>query len=128
VSLSTEPASAGQVDHPDAAALAAARAAARQAHLVIATEIRGTIQALLAGGRAGQEQYCLRLLDQVRAFGYTGLQTATVDVYFSERDRHAELTWSASGPATFTVFDNDLSGVPSGEPGEATPFPVPPTP
>jgi hypothetical protein len=128
VSLSTEPASAGQLDHPDAAALAAARAAARQVHLVIATEVRGTIEALLAGGRAGQQQYCLRLLDQVRALGYTGLQRATVDVYFSEQDRHAELTWSASGPSTYTVFDNDLGGVPSLEPGESTPFPAPPSP
>ena len=128
VSISTEPVRAGQVDNPDAAALAAARAAARQAHLVIATEIASTIKALLAGGRAGQQAYCVGLIDQVRALGYSGLQTATVEVYFSERDRHAELTWSASGATTYTVFDNDLGGHPSLLPGGTTPFPAPPTP
>ena len=128
MSISTEPVRAGQVDNPDAAALAAARAAARQAHLVIATEIASTIKALLAGGRAGQQAYCVGLIDQVRALGYSGLQTATVEVYFSERDRHAELTWSASGATTSTVFDNDLGGHPSLLPGGTTPFPVPPTP
>jgi hypothetical protein len=128
VSVSTEPVNAGQVEHPDAAALAAARAAATSANVVIATEIASTIRAMLAGGRAGQQTYCLGLIDQLRAFGYTGLRTATVEVYFSERDRHAELTWSASGAPTYTVFDNDLGGVPSPEPGETTPFPAPPTP
>jgi hypothetical protein len=127
-SVSTEPVSAGEVENPDATALAAARAAATSASVVIATEIGATIKAMLAGGRAGQQAYCLGLIDQLRAFGYTGLRTATVEVYFSERDRHAELTWSASGAPTFTVFDNDLQGLPSLEPGTTTPFPAPPTP
>ena len=128
VSVSTEPVSAGQVEHPDASALAAARATATSATVVIATEIGTTIRAMLAGGRSGQQAYCLGLIDQVRAFGYSGLRTATVEVYFSERDRHAELTWSASGAPTFTVFDNDLQGFPSLQPGATTPFPAPPTP
>lgn len=128
VSVSTEPVSAGQVEHPDAAALAAARAAATSARVVIATETAPTIKAMLAGGRAGQQAYCVGLIDQLRALGYTGLRTATVDVYFSEQDRHAELSWSASGAPTYTVFDNDLQGAPSLEPGATTPFPAPPTP
>ena len=128
VAVSTEPASAGQVDNPDPSTLAAARAGARRATLTIATEIVTTIRALLARGRAGQQAYCTGLVDQLRVLGYSGLGAATVDVYFTERDRHAELTWSASGASTYTVFDGDLGGDLSRLPGGTTPFPAPPTP
>jgi hypothetical protein len=128
LAISTEPAQAGTVDHPDAAALAAARTGARQATVIIATEIASTIRARLAGGRAGQQAYCMALLDQVRALGYGGLETAKLEVYFTERDHHAELSWSASGGSTYTVLDGDLGGDLSKLPGGTTPFPAPPTP
>ena len=128
VAISTEPAAAGLVDHPDAAAVAAARAGARQATMIIATEIPSTIRALLAGGHAGQQAYCAGLLDQLRGIGYTGLQSARVEVYFTERDHHAELTWTPAGGTTYTVLDNDLGGDLSRLPGGTTPFPGPPTP
>jgi hypothetical protein len=128
VSVSTDPASAQAVDTPDAAALAAARAAARRATLTIATEVVPTIRALVARGRAGQQAYCAELLDQLRALGYTGLESARVEVYFSESDRHAELSWTPSGATTYTVFDNDLGGDLDRLPGGTTPFPAPPTP
>lgn len=128
LAISTEPAAAGDVEHPDPTSLAAARGAARTVSVTIATEIASTIRGLLAGGHSGQQAYCLGILDQVRALGYSGLRSATVDVYFTERDRHAELTWSASGATTYTVFDNDLGGDVNRLPGGTTPFPAPPTP
>jgi hypothetical protein len=126
VAISTEPAAAGQLAHPGATSLAAARAAARRATLTIATEVPATIRTLLAGGRAGQQAYCTGLLDQLRGVGYTGLTSAAVEVYFTERDHHAELVWSPSGAATYTVFDNDLGGDPNQLPGGSTPFATPP--
>lgn len=100
LAISTDPAAAGYVTDPSAAALSRARMAARQATVIIATEIAATIRGLLAGGRAGQQAYCTGLLDQFRALGYGGLTSATVEVYFTERDHHSELRWSASGPVT----------------------------
>ncbi|HEX3606232.1 MAG TPA: hypothetical protein VH134_09945 [Candidatus Dormibacteraeota bacterium] len=127
VAVSTEPAAAGELDHPSAAGLVTARAAARRATLTVATEIASTIRALLARGRAGQQAYCAGLLDQLRAFGYTGLESAHVDVYFTERDRHAELTWTPTSSG-YAVFDGDLGGDLSRLPGGTTPFPAPPAP
>ncbi|HEY2702872.1 MAG TPA: hypothetical protein VGL20_04205 [Candidatus Dormibacteraeota bacterium] len=127
VAVSTEPAAAGLVDHPGPAAVAAARAEARQATMVIATEIPSAIRALLAGGHAGQQAYCAGLLDQLRGLGYSGLESARIEVYFTERDHHAELTWTPAA-TTYTVLDNDLGGDLSGLPGGTTPFPGPAAP
>lgn len=128
VAISTDPAAAGFVDRPDAAAMGAARAGARRLSMIIATEIAPTIRALLAGGNAGQQAYCTGLFDQVRALGYGGLESATVEVYFTERDHHSRLSWSAAGGSTYSVLDGDLGGDLSRLPGGTTPFPVPPTP
>jgi hypothetical protein len=129
VAISTEPAAAGlTADHPAAAAMVTARTAARQATMIIATEIASTIRALLAGGHDGQQAYCAGLLDQLRGMGYTGLQSARVEVYLTERDHHAELTWTPAAGTTYTVLDNDLGGDLSRLPGGTTPFPGPPAP
>jgi len=129
VAVSTEPAAAGFPTASDPASVAAARAAARQLVLTVATEVTSSIRGLLAGGDAGQQRYCQGLLDQLRTLGYTGLESARVEVYFTERDRHAELRWTPSAPSTFAVFDNDLSGGDLGRlPSGTTPFPAPPTP
>jgi hypothetical protein len=126
--ISTEPAAAGFPRGSGAAALGAARAGARRLALTIATESLPTIRELLARGRTGQQAYCAALLEEVRALGYGGLESASVVVYFTEKHRHAELAWSPTG-ATYTVFDNDqLGGDLSGTPSGTTPFPAPPTP
>jgi hypothetical protein len=126
--VSTEPAAAGFPHGSDTAALGAARAGAHRLALTIATESLPTIRGLLARGRTGQQAYCTALLDELRALGYVGLESARVDVYFTEKHRHAELAWSPAG-ATYTVFDNDqLGGDLGSTPSGTTPFPAPPTP
>lgn len=127
VGLRADPATAGYVDESDAQAAAAARAKFTDVFLVVASESLPTLRAMVALGDAGQQQYCEQLVDRLRGVGYTGIQQATVMVFFGEADRHATLTWSKAAGYSFRILDNNLNGslvtpVPS-----ATPFVAPPT-
>lgn len=125
VGLRADPATAGYVDESDVSAAAAARAKFTNLFLVIASESLPTLRALLTGGNAGQQQYCEQLVEQFRSMGYSGLQTATVAVFFGESDQHARLTWSKAGGYAFTVLDNNLNGALLTPVPSATPFALP---
>lgn len=127
VAIAASPVAAGYVPITDAAATVAARPHLTSVTLVLATESLVTIRALLAGGDPAQQAYCVKLLDGLRATGYSGLTAATVDVYFGEQDRHAELTWNPTAGYRFTVFDNDLRGTQINPNPSGTPFPTVPT-
>jgi len=125
VGLRADPATDGYVDETDAAAASAARARFSDILLVIASESLPTLRTMLQGGNSGQQQYCEQLVEQLRTQGYSGLQQATVAVYFGESDRHAELSWTKAAGYSFTVLDGNLGNslltpIPS-----ATPFIIP---
>ncbi len=85
--------------------MAAARAKVTTLRISLATERLNTIQGLLAYPQdAGQEQYCIDVVDHFRALGYTGLTKATVLVFFTEADRHAALGWTQPGGYTYKVL------------------------
>ncbi len=125
VGLRADPAQAGYVDESDPQAASAARARFTNLFLVIASESLPTLRALLTGGNPGQQAYCAQLVEQLRSQGYTGLQTATVAVFFGESDRHATLSWTRAGGYTFTVLDNNLNGALLTPVPSATPFAIP---
>lgn len=126
VAVRTEPQLAGFVDRSDPRAVASARAKATNLTISVATERLNTIQGLLAFRQdAGQEQYCIAIVDHFRALGYTGLTAVTMFVYFTEADRHATLSWTRAGGYTFKVFDNDLRGNAFSPGPTATPLPSP---
>jgi len=125
VGLRADPTQAGYVDETNPTLASAARARFTDATVIIASESLPTLRDLLQRGDAGQQQYCQQLVEQLRAQGYTGLQQATVAVFFGEGDRHAELTWTKAGGYVFKVLDGNLGNslltpVPS-----ATPFVTP---
>ena len=126
VAITVGPVSAGNVSLGDPAAMTAARLAVTSVQLKVAAEDRGTITGVLAyNGHAGQESYAEALLDHVRQIGYRNVTTASVDVYFTEADHHATLTWTTQSGYSYAVFDGDLKGsseVP--DPGQ-TPLPDP---
>jgi hypothetical protein len=126
VGLRADPASAGFVDESDAAATAAARSRFSDILMIIASESLPTLRALLAGGDAGQQQYCQQLVEQLRTQGYTGLQQVTLAVFFGESDRHAELSWSHAAGYSFKILDNNLNGALQSPIPTATPFTTPP--
>jgi hypothetical protein len=127
VALRIEPEQNGYVKLGNFPAAKAARHSITSMLLVIATEDGHTIVGLLAwpGGDQGQEQYCIALLNRVRAFGYDNLQSAQVNVYFTEADEHAQLSWSRSTGYTYRVFDNDLKGTYLRPLPSTTPIPTP---
>lgn len=128
VAIASVPAAAGYVAPGDVGATSAARPRLSELTLVLATESLATIRALLAGGDSAQQTYCVTLLDGLRTTGYSNLTKATVDVYFGEQDRHAELAWTPAAGYTFSVFDNDLRGTQFNPNPSSTPFSTVPTP
>jgi hypothetical protein len=126
VGLRADPAAAGFVDESDPNATAAARGRFSTIFVILASESLPTLRALLAGGDAGQQQYCQQLVDGLRTQGYTGLQNVTMAVFFGENDRHADLTWSRGGGYTFKILDNNLNGALQTPIPTATPFATPP--
>jgi hypothetical protein len=127
IGLRADPATAGYVDETDTTATSAARAKFTDMLLIVASESLPTLRALLQSGDAGQQQYCQQLVEQLRAQGYTGLQKATVTVFFGESDRHAELSWSRSGGYSFKILDNNLNGALLTPIPSTTPFVTPVT-
>lgn len=127
VGLRADPAQAGYVQETDAQAAAAARAKFTNIFLVVASESLPTLRALVELGNAGQQKYCEQLVQQFVDEGYTGLQTATLAVFFGESDRHATLSWTRAGGYTFQILDNNLNGALVTPVPSATPFVAPPT-
>jgi hypothetical protein len=130
VAIQADPERAGYVDASNTNAVTAARHATNHVMLVIATELRDTMEGLLANATdAGQEAYSVAMLDQVRAFGYDSLASAEVVVFFTEADLHSKLSWTARGGYSFKVNDNNLLGTPLNPPPKPySPLPIPVTP
>ncbi|MHB8719095.1 MAG: hypothetical protein ACYDAC_09435 [Candidatus Dormibacteria bacterium] len=125
VEILAEPVAVGYIDVGDAAAVVAARRATTSLTLVLASEERGTISGLLdTGSHAGQEAYVKAVLGLLQGLGYDHLRSATVDVYFSERDRHAQLTVSGRSYA-YTVYDDDRPPAAIHIVAGGTPLPLP---
>jgi len=128
VDLTTQPAVAGYVALGVQSLVTAGRHAMTSLTLVLATEERGTIAGLLnTGSHPGQEAYAISVLTALRGLGYDHLTSAQVQIFFSERDKHAQLTWSAKGGYSFAVFDDDLRGTSRLPALGGTPLPSPPT-
>ena len=128
VAMSTRPQAAGDIERTDPAKVRSARAAATGMVLVIATENLRTISGLLSGGDTAQQSYCTQIVEQLRALGYSGLTKVTLFVYFTEQDRHAQLTWTPAAGYAYTVYDNDLRNARFTLPPSSTPFGSVPTP
>lgn len=126
IGLRAEPQSAGYVDETDLAATQAARGKFTGVSMIVASESLPTLRALLARGDAGQQTYCEGLVDQLRARGYSGLQSITLTVFFGEADRHATLTWTAAAGYRYTILDNNLNGALLTPIPTTTPFTTPP--
>jgi hypothetical protein len=126
VAIHTDPVKSGFIKVGDPAAEKAARHEVTNLLMVVATELRGVIEGMLAfHTHADQRAYCAALLDHLRQVGYDSFTTATVLVFFTESDEHAKMTWKASTGYTFVVNDNDLAGT-GLSPGPAqTPLPSP---
>ncbi len=125
VALRSDPVLAGYIQLGDKAKVAAARHAATDLFMVVATEDRYTIQGMLAfPTHAAQQQYCQSLLDYIRADGYDSITSATLLVFFTESDQHSKLTWSRKSGYTFNVFDNDLRHTALVPSASATPLPA----
>jgi hypothetical protein len=127
VGVRTDPEIAGFVDRSDPRAVAAARAKITSLIVALATERIHTILGMLAFPQdSAQEQYCIAVLQHFRVVGYTNLTKASVIIFFTEQDDHADLNWSATGGYTFKVNDNDLHGnrIRSAAPPQ-TPLPAP---
>jgi hypothetical protein len=118
------PAEAGFVDRSQPDLVASARARTTSVTVVIASEVLATLRSFVANGHTGQQAYCVGLLDQLRQTGYTGLSDITMYVYFGERDRHAQLTWTLSAGYTYTVLDGNLENQLASPPPGGTPFPL----
>jgi hypothetical protein len=126
VGVRTDPQSAGFVDRTNPGAVAAARAHVTAIEVALATERLATIHGMLASPTdAGQEQYCIGVINFFRALGYSGLTKATVLVFFTEQDEHAMLSWTPAAGYSYRVFDNNLRGNPFRPGPTATPLPSP---
>src|SRR5437899_8064202 len=73
VAIASTPAQEGYVAPSDVGAVTTARPRLTGLTLVLATESLATIQGLLAAGDPAQQTYCVKLLDQLRATGYSNL-------------------------------------------------------
>lgn len=127
VGIRADPQLAGFVDRANPGAVAQARAKTTTLVISLATERLQTIKGMLAfASDAAQQQYCVALLDHLRALGYSNVTKVTMLVFFTEQDEHALLEWTPAKGYTFTVNDNDLrgNGILSGA-GAATPLPAP---
>jgi len=126
VAIRADPVASGYVSLGNKTAVKAARHAATDVLLVIATEDRSTIEGLLAyRSDPGQQQYCAALLDHIRADGYDAIRSAQVLVFFTESDQHAKLSWSKKSGYTFAVYDNNLRGTALVPGATITPLPAP---
>jgi len=126
VAIRADPYTAGFTDTTDPAATRVARASFTKLLMVIASESVPTLRAMVLLGDKGQQAYCQRFVDDLRALGYTGLTSASVLVFFGEADRHAQLTWSAQAGYAYTIYDNNLNGALTRPIPTATPFATPP--
>jgi len=126
VGLRATPVTAGYVDETDPVATKAARGRFTSMVMIIASESLPTLRALVAGGDAGQQAYCVGLVDQLRGEGYTGLTDASVIVFFGESDRHALLSWTPIAGYKYQIFDNNLNGTLTKPIPTSTPFASPP--
>lgn len=126
VGVRGDPQLAGFVDRTDPHAVIEARAKTTALTVSVATERLSTIQGMLAFATdAGQQEYCVEIVNHFRSIGYSNITKATVLVFFTEQDEHAVLAWTPAKGYTFTVNDNDLRGN-SIRPGPAiTPLPQP---
>jgi hypothetical protein len=130
VAIEADPQVAGYVDAARKSAVVAARHRMGHITLVLATELRVTIEGLLAfPDDAAQQRYSQALLDLVRADGYDSLDSAEVLVYFTESDQHSRLSWTARGGYSFKINDKNLVGTGlNPPPAPVSPLPVPQTP
>jgi hypothetical protein len=111
VAIHTDPVKAGYVKLGDKAAVRAARHAVTHMLVVVATEFRAMIEAVLAfHGNSAQEMYSQALLGHLREAGYDAITSAEVIVFFTESDQHSKLSWTATGGYQFSIFDNNLQG------------------
>jgi hypothetical protein len=126
VAIRTDPIQAGYVSLANKQKVQAARHAATDLYLVIATEDRFTIEGMLAYRTDNdQERYCESLLGAIVKDGYDSITTGYVLVYFTESDQHAKLTWTKKGGYRFAVYDNDLRGTSLAPGPSATALPTP---
>ena len=126
VGLRADPVAAGYVDETDQKAAQAARGKFTSLVMIIASESLPTLRRLVAAGDQGQQAYCVGLVDQLRAKGYTGLIDVSLIVFFGESDRHAQLTWSPLAGYKYSIYDNNLNGALTKPIPTATPFATPP--
>ena len=120
--VAASPVAAGFVDRSQPQAVAAARAQTTSLTIVIASEVLATLRSFVANGHAGQQAYCVGLLDRLREVGYTGLTEVTMYVYFGELDRHAQLTWTPAAGYTYSVLDGNIENQLATPPPGGTPF------
>jgi len=126
VGVRTDPQLAGFVDRSSPTAVAAARAKVTDLTVALATERLNTIQGVLAYATdAGQEQYCIAVVNRFRALGYRNLTKVSMYVYFTEADEHASLGWTPVGGYVFKVYDNNLLGNAFRPGPTSTPLPHP---
>lgn len=126
VAVRADPNVAGYTDTTDPAATKSARAKFTSVLMVIASESLPTLRAMVELGDAGQQAYCERLFEELRADGYSGLTSGSVLVFFGESDRHAQLTWSPAAGYKYVIYDNNLNGALTRPIPSATPFSTPP--
>lgn len=122
VAMSTSPQQAGYVTMSDLSAVGTARSKATSLVFTIATEYSGLIHDFIANGDDYQRQYCIGLLDKVRALGYGSLEKVTMYIFFTEQDEHAMLSWTPADGYSFKVLDNDLRGTRINPSPSSTPF------
>src|SRR3984893_17716912 len=126
IAIQANPIKAGFIDLAKPATVAAARHAIKSVLLVMATEDRATISGLLAyRSHDAQAKYCEALLDRLRAIGYDAFTSAQVNVFFTEADQHAQLTWSTKDGYKFAWYDTDLVHTGLNPTPTQTPLPVP---
>jgi hypothetical protein len=128
VAIQADPQLAGYIEVTNEKTSQAARHKITHIILVLATELRDTMEGLLVyPSDAAQEMYSVSMLDQVRGFGYDALSAAEVVVYFTESDQHSKLSWTRGG-YSFRVNDNNLLGTglnPPPRPFSPLPLPTP---
>jgi len=127
VAIQADPQVAGYIEAINQKTSQTARHKITHLILVLATELRDTMEGLLAyPSDAAQETYSMGLLDEVRALGYDTLNSAEVIVFFTESDQHSKLSWTARGGYSFKVNDNNLVGTALNPPPKPySPLPIP---
>ena len=129
VAIQADPREVGYIEHINEKTAKAARHKVHHIILVLATELRDTMEGVLAfPSDAAQQSYSVRMLDLARGFGYDALSSAEVLVFFTESDLHSKLSWTARGGYSFKINDNNLLGSglnPPPKPYSPLPLPTP---